>query len=501
MEKDCSNDPAMAATFNTDFKAGAGSIKGWKQTAGSLTYSPEGAQFTVNKKGDSPTIQSETYLHFGYVEVKCKAASGQGIISSIVLQSEDLDEVDWEFIGTVSNTVQMNYFGKGNTTTYDRMIEAPVSNVQTEMHTYALDWTAERLIYIIDGTPVRTLNFGDANGGKNYPQTPSTVRIGIWAGGDPDNEKGVIEWAGGVTDYTKAPFTMTVESVKVKNYSPGKEYKWTDKSGSWQSIEVIGKGDENGAPQNSEILEPTASASGGGLQSGVKDVPSATASATGTAPQESGTAPHQSGVAPAPGMTTSCTTGQQPTPYPTGPVPQESSVTPQESDVAPPPYPTSPSSHNGTVPEAPCSCDDSIVTVTLTGPSPPAETPVQTPTGGVAPPPVDYPVGTPTGGVIPPPVGTPTTLISSGVPASSSSPAAVVPPVTDVPAVSPPPYPTGGIQTDTHLAPSVPVPTGGYGTTPPASNTSVPLPFDGAASTNKAGAFVVLVAAAALLAV
>lgn len=428
MEKDCPNDPAMAATFNTDFKAGAAQVKGWKQTAGALTYSEEGAQFTVNKQGDSPTIQSETYLHFGRVEVKCKAAPGQGIISSIVLQSEDLDEVDWEFIGGVDNKVQMNYFGKGNTSTYDRMIEAPVSSVQNEMHTYTLDWTAESITFIIDGTPVRTLNYADANGGKNYPQTPSTVRIGIWAGGDPTNEKGVIEWAGGLTDYTKAPFTMTVESVKVTNYSPGKEYKWTDKSGSFESIEVIGKGDTAGAPENSNVLAPSATGTGVGLQSDI-NIPGVTP--TGTLAPVYGTG------SPAP--VSSCTSSL-------------------------------PTYHNGT--ETPCSCGGTVI-VTVTGP--------------------------------PPQHAVPTTLISSSVAPIGSGSSLIAPPVVTVPASSLPPYPTGGINTDTAVAPSVPFPTGGSPTgsnpSPPPANatTSAPAIFPGAASTNKAGALAIVVAAAAML--
>lgn len=113
MEKECPNDPAMPATFETNFKAGKDAVKGWKQTAGSLTYGAGGAEFTIEKKGDAgPTIQSEGFLHFGYVEVKMTAAKGQGIISSIVLQSQDLDEVDWEWIGGQEGKVQMNYFGK-----------------------------------------------------------------------------------------------------------------------------------------------------------------------------------------------------------------------------------------------------------------------------------------------------------------------------------------------------------------------------------------------------
>jgi hypothetical protein len=281
-KKTCPNNPAMPATFETNFKAGKDAVKGWKQTAGTLNYVSSGAEFTVSKKGEAPTIQSDGYLHFGKIEVTMKAAPGAGIVSSIVLQSDDLDEVDWEFIGSVSGKAQMNYFGKGNTTTYDRMIEANVNNVQ-EMHTYALDWTKDAITWIIDGQPMRTLKYSDANGGKNFPQTPSNVRIGIWAGGD-SVDQGTRDWAGGAPDYSKAPFTQLVESVKITNYSPGKEYQWTDMSGSYQSIKVIEPGNTEGAPTNSALI----SASGTGaaptapLASGVKSDTSLVLKPTGS---------------------------------------------------------------------------------------------------------------------------------------------------------------------------------------------------------------------------
>ena len=286
MEKECPNDPAMPKTFETDFTKGKDGIKGWKQTAGSLTYSAEGAEFAVAKKGDAPTIQSEGYLHFGYVEVTMKAAHGQGIISSIVLQSDNLDEVDWEWLGGVDDKVQMNYFGKGNTTTFDRMIEAPVAATQGEMHTYALNWTAEALTWLIDGKEQRTLKFADANGGKNFPQTPCNVRLGNWPGGDSKDE-GTVQWAGGKVDYAGAPFKMTVQSIKVINYSPGKEYNWSDKSGSFESIKVIDAGDAAGAPVNDNKLEASAVAPGAPIESGFA-APTATGKANGTAPAQGG---------------------------------------------------------------------------------------------------------------------------------------------------------------------------------------------------------------------
>jgi len=43
-----------------------------------------------------------------------RAAPGTGIVSSAILQSDDLDEIDWEWIGGSSTKAQSNYFGKGN---------------------------------------------------------------------------------------------------------------------------------------------------------------------------------------------------------------------------------------------------------------------------------------------------------------------------------------------------------------------------------------------------
>jgi hypothetical protein len=66
-----------------------------------------------------------------------------------------------------------------------------------------------------------------------------TVRLGIWAGGDPSMPQGTIDWAGGATDFTKANFTMYVQQAEVKDYGSGKEYQYSDKTGSWQSIKSI----------------------------------------------------------------------------------------------------------------------------------------------------------------------------------------------------------------------------------------------------------------------
>ena len=163
-----------------------------------------------------------------------KSAPGAGIVSSLVLQSDDLDEIDIEWLGADNSQIQTNYFGKGSTTTYNRGEFNPAANNQGEFLKYTIDWTADRIVWSVGGTVVRTLNYNDADG--QYPQTPMQVKFGSWSGGDSSNPQGTVDWARGPTDYSKGPFTMTAQSVSVTDYSTGKSYHYGDTTGTWQSI-------------------------------------------------------------------------------------------------------------------------------------------------------------------------------------------------------------------------------------------------------------------------
>lgn len=160
---------------------------------------------------------------------------------SIVLESDDLDEVDWEIIGSNTSFAETNYYGKGNTTdAFDRAKWHPMAaSPQADFHNYTTRWTAEKIDWFIDGNLTRTLLYADANGGASFPQTPMNVRLGVWAAGDPGNNNYTVAWAGGEIDYNKGPYTMYVKSARVTDFSSGKEYKYGDQTGTWQSIQVV----------------------------------------------------------------------------------------------------------------------------------------------------------------------------------------------------------------------------------------------------------------------
>ncbi|KAJ5822753.1 Concanavalin A-like lectin/glucanases superfamily [Penicillium robsamsonii] len=240
LKKTC---PANVGTTESrltfDFTKSPG-LDQWTTTAGNVKIGSNGAEFTVNKQGDAPTIRTNFHIFFGEVSVTMKSAPGTGIVSSVVLQSDDLDEIDWEAVGGDTTQVQTNYFGKGDTTTYDRATFESVSTPQEIFHTYKVVWTKEATTWSVDGKVLRTLSSDNAQSGTRYPQTPMNVRIGIWAGGDPTNAEGTIQWAGGLTDYSKTPYTMYIKDVTIVNYNPAESYTWSDLSGSAKSIKFTG---------------------------------------------------------------------------------------------------------------------------------------------------------------------------------------------------------------------------------------------------------------------
>jgi beta-glucanase (GH16 family) len=290
LEKTCPCDPGLGGSLTTDFTQGKSSD--WTYATGTtLTYSStDGAQFSI-KTTEAPTIESNKYIMFGKVSIIMKAAPGTGVVSSFILESADLDEIDWEWIGSVDNDVQSNFFGKGNTTTYDRGAHHTMTDPVGSYHEYAIDWTKDYVKWEIDGVVVRTLLYTDALalGGQNFPQTPMQVKMGNWVGcadaaaaADP-TLKWTCQWAGGPMDLSKAPFVMSVKSVTIQDYGTGGDYCYSDKSGSYQSITSNGKssGSSSSSDSSSSVSAPTGSSS--------------TASAKGSASTKAGSSTVASG--------------------------------------------------------------------------------------------------------------------------------------------------------------------------------------------------------------
>lgn len=92
----CPADTGLAKwELDTDFTFGSSAFSRWNTTAGTVESTSLGAKFTISEQGDAPTIQSDFYIFFGHVDVKLRAANGTGVVSTYILESDDLDEIDW----------------------------------------------------------------------------------------------------------------------------------------------------------------------------------------------------------------------------------------------------------------------------------------------------------------------------------------------------------------------------------------------------------------------
>ncbi|RDA90978.1 hypothetical protein CP533_3113 [Ophiocordyceps camponoti-saundersi (nom. inval.)] len=272
LQKKCDADPAFGHKVDCDFHQ---ACPAFNTKGANIDYGAKGAVFTIKADGDSPTIHTGNYIFFGEVEIEVQAAPGRGIVTSVVLQSDDLDEIDWEWIGSKNTQVQSNYFSKGNTDTYDRGATHTVANPTGQFHTYKIKWTPSSIVWSINGEVARTLTYESAKGGSAFPQTPMQVKIGTWVAGGAKSSPGTVEWAGGKTDFKEGPFLAYYRRISITDFAgkdtPAnggvKEYVYKDHSGTFKSIDVkmghstedskhaengLGDGHDNGSSSHNE---------------------------------------------------------------------------------------------------------------------------------------------------------------------------------------------------------------------------------------------------------
>ncbi|RDW85089.1 hypothetical protein BP6252_02679 [Coleophoma cylindrospora] len=252
----CPADTALGKSISVDFTQG--SVDSFT-ASGAVTYDSNGASFTVSASGDAPQLTSIFYIMFGKVEITLKSAPGAGIVSTLVLESDDLDEIDMEWLGADDTEVQTNYFGKGLVTDYNRGAFNPAANNQGEFIKYTVEWTSTQIIWSVGSTIVRVLTPATADSNQ-YPQTPMRVKFGAWSGGDSSNPSGTISWARGPTNYADGPFTMVVQSVNVADYSTGTSYSYSGTTGDWEDIDSKGGSINANQPSSATVVQTAGTA-------------------------------------------------------------------------------------------------------------------------------------------------------------------------------------------------------------------------------------------------
>ncbi|KAH9899110.1 concanavalin A-like lectin/glucanase domain-containing protein [Xylariomycetidae sp. FL2044] len=206
-----------------------------------VNFGPRGAEFTYKERRDAPNMWTDFYMLGGRYDVEMQIAPGQGVVSSAVLWSDIQDEIDWEFSGNQHGekpfppadgmwTVETNIFTQGKmwdgAATYQKDVYKPTE----QFHKYSVEWDENHMNWYVDDKVVRSVQAKDTPNGFVFPQSPMKLQLGVWGGGDPDNNYWTIQWAGGEIDMAGVPYTMYVKSVNITNKYPACQYKYKDRS-------------------------------------------------------------------------------------------------------------------------------------------------------------------------------------------------------------------------------------------------------------------------------
>ncbi|KAI5813658.1 concanavalin A-like lectin/glucanase domain-containing protein [Pyronema omphalodes] len=188
------------------------------------------------KASTGTVLSSTSYVWYGNIKANVKTSRGKGVVTAFILYGNMKDEIDFEWVGAKLGNTETNYYWSGFPD-YTKKIDfsgfEEGYNTYEQYHTYEIDWTEDRINWVVDGKVIRTLNkkdtFNATTGYYQYPQTPSRVQLSIWPGGTPDGSKWTTKWAGGLVDWKDHPdikkdgyYSAHVKDVTIKCYDPPK---------------------------------------------------------------------------------------------------------------------------------------------------------------------------------------------------------------------------------------------------------------------------------------
>jgi endo-1,3-1,4-beta-glycanase ExoK len=153
-----------------------------------------------------PEIHTNKRTGYGTYSVRMKTAAGSGLNTAFftyvgpAVHEGDHSEIDFEFLGKNSKTVQLNYFDKG--VPQDGKIIELGFDASADFHDYKFVWEPTKITWYVDGKFVH-----QTKAGAKIPDNPGRIYLSLWSG-----SKTVNDWLGEF-NYTK-PVSAEFEWVK-----------------------------------------------------------------------------------------------------------------------------------------------------------------------------------------------------------------------------------------------------------------------------------------------